>query len=961
MNTRLAFTSLLLLATSIALGQSKVEVTNNQAFPIAMPLKLLDGGATVMLNVEANGKQTIDLPAKPAEGATKMSVEPVENGVRIKSGERDLGTLSWDILFEKLPKELADDDVDKTQRDFHKLFEARPLTFASSGKSGLFETISGEAVKQGMKLKVDLDVYPAGYMDVRATFTNESAPKTKVYASVVTRWQQPKVSSRTVNYNNDTRPLNDGDATPFRKGGGNARQRHMVIQRGVDWINTAYGDSGPSVAMLNDFAPSFTVHKEGTAKTPAHWTGANSAHLGQEAVVAGDTLYSITEIARPTLKMYRTRLDSNVLPGSDDPLTFTSRLIVSEEKLADDRVDELFVAYCGLVRQEKTGDTIKVSLGVPYTRFGTAYFPFSTLGENFEKYHMPGQSQETYWPLSADTVKQWKLFADDIRRDLRIAKSMGFESIRLHHLEEIERLPREVQQEYLDFFFGELKHLGLTALLDVKLHPQRVAALVKQYRPLIDGVEIDNEVLIFGINDADVPVWKETYAAVKAVAPDVPVWLTGHTNFGAFERVRKLGVPFDRVGQHAYMDSLEAIASARSYALSAADYASEIGSEPVITEWNWRFLTRMTPEARAEVYAPIFENVLKTQCMPTVYQFQFQESLAMASKTLRGIRHYELLNLSRRLRPEALEFMDLMERYGNPALAHQQIRTGRNAYVELDEKTNTGKVNISLNSQSEASYVVRATVEAPEGVEATLAGKPEFRMPPGQQRDTVIHFRLPDDAKPGFYHLFLRLQFNDGNLGYGWAQVRKRGTLPIEKENATYPHPEVAYGDGALDYDFNRDLSVVYAAGREDESRWDVESAWLIYQTLESATGREVKIFQLDDLPEELRKTGDLIVVGSPTDHELIKSVKSEIKPAGKSWVLRAKPTDAHGDWLIVGGDASAGSGASTRPADDETAINTAAIDLVLRYWSKAKDSGCRRVPLVDTPIEKGADPRLLP
>jgi hypothetical protein len=570
-------------------------------------------------------------------------------------------------------------------------------------------------------------------------------------------------------------------------------------------------------------------------------------------------------------------------------------------------------------------------------------------------------------------VKNYKLFADDIKRDLRIAKTMGFESIRMHHLEEIERLPRDVQHEYLDFFFAELKHLGLTALLDVKLHPERVADLVKRYRDQVDGVEYDNEVLIFGINDDDIATWKEVYKQVKAVAPDMPVWYTGHTNMGAFERLRKLGVPFDKVGQHAYMDSLEAIPSARSYSLSAANVASEMGKEPVITEWNWRFLTRMTPEARAQVYPPIFENVLKTKCMPLIYQFQLQESLAMSSKSLRGIRHYEQLNLSRRLKPEAIEMMDLIEQYGNPNLPHQLIRTQRNAYVELDEKTNEGRVNINLNSQSaDQTFTVKASVEAPQGVEATLSGKPEFKMPPGQQKDTVINFKLPENAQPGFYHTFLRLEFGgdgaDKKIGYGWAQIRKRGPIKIERDKATYPHPEVAYSNDALDYDFNRDLAVVYTDTRDDDNRWDVESAWLLYQTLEAATGRPVAIYQLNDLPDDVRKSGNLIVVGTPKNLPttqpakgapagglpLIASVMSEIKPSGKAWVSRAKASDKHGDWLIVAGEGET-------LADSEANLNAAAIDLVLRYWVNAKDSGARRVPLTDAPIEKGADPKLLP
>src|SRR5262245_59310371 len=96
----------LLAFTSVAPAQQKVEVTNNQPFPIAMPVKLLgDDAPTVMVNVEANGKQTIDLSRQPIP-VGEFSVEPVENGVRLTNGSRDLGTLSWDLLFEQIEKDV---------------------------------------------------------------------------------------------------------------------------------------------------------------------------------------------------------------------------------------------------------------------------------------------------------------------------------------------------------------------------------------------------------------------------------------------------------------------------------------------------------------------------------------------------------------------------------------------------------------------------------------------------------------------------------------------------------------------------------------------------------------------------------------------------------------------------------------------------------------------------------------
>src|SRR5262249_1297897 len=162
----------------------------------------------------------------------------------------------------------------------------------------------------------------------------ESAPEARVYAAVIRRWQQPSGASSSVDYDNHIAPLTD--ATPFRTGGGG---RHQFIQRGVDWINTTAGNS--SVLLLNDLAPPFPVHHEATAKLAPRWVGANTAQLGQEAIVKGDALDCITEIARPNVRQYASRLDSNVLPDKDQSLTQTTRLIFSNEKLSDERADQI--------------------------------------------------------------------------------------------------------------------------------------------------------------------------------------------------------------------------------------------------------------------------------------------------------------------------------------------------------------------------------------------------------------------------------------------------------------------------------------------------------------------------------------------------------------------------------------------------------------------------------------------
>ncbi len=885
-----------------------LEIVNNQPFPIKMPWRLHDGGV-VMIDVAASGRQSTNLAQTPLHAAIIIA-EPKGDGVHLACNGRDIGDLAWSIVLEHLDKKPTDKEAAGTTHDYAKEFAPLTLKFEQSDKQPLFTTWTAKTQSGGIDLRIDLDVYNEGFIDVRATFINQSAPRDNVYCAVVMRWRQPTGSPRSVDYDNHISPLKD--ATPFRTGEG----RHLFIQRGVDWINTSI--AGGSVVMLNDFTPSFTVHRDATAKTPARWVGANTAQLGQEAVVRADAIYSITEIARPNIKMYESRLASNVLPGPDQPLAFTSRFIMSIRPVSDERADQLFIAYTGYNAEEKVDDsTARITFGVPHVKFGTAYFPYSTLGENFEKWHMPGQSQITYWPLSADTVKQWTLFADDIRRDLRIAKAMGFESIRLHHLEMIDVLDRKVQEEYLDFFFGELKHLGLTALLDVKLKPERVAELVKKYRRQIDGVEYDNEVLIFGIDDRDVETWKQVYAAVKEVAPDLPVHWTAHTNTGAFERLKKLDVPFDRLGEHAYMDSLEAIPSARDYALAVATEATKLQKPPLITEWNWRFLTRMTPEARAEVYPPIFENVLKTRCMPVMYQFQFQESLAMASRTLRGIRHYELLNLSRRPRPEAMKFIDLIHTYGDPAAPQDALRT---TYQAVYFAQTTIEVPVSNTTDK----TLTATVTA-EGAPWLSVSPQNITIEPKQNAVVQLNTAMPADAQPGFYHVFVRFDAGENLVSYAWIEIRKPGEPKIDSPPA--------------DFSFNRDIGVVYGA---NATGWEVESAWLIYQTLEAATGRPVKIFQLNDLPPEARKSGAIIAVGTPKTNDLLGRLE------GDSSIAVRKSNADHGDILSIAGK-------------DEASLNASAIDFVLRYWKYAKDSGARRIPLVDTPIQKGADPNALP
>ncbi len=959
-----------------------IVIVNNQPFRVRMPLRIrnqqLDAGkwaTNAGQPVQQVGDDAVfiaDLKAAASERVTfrqsqsaskpaSLTLMPAANGVALMYNGKDAGRLSWDVVVRDVQAAGRGESVGRRalrqmpRPDFAKSFAAVPLSFQKSVSGAVFDVWRAEGTKNGLKLIVELHAYHDGFLDINAQIENVAASTTNVYAAALCRWQQPQASSRSLNYNNEIAPLSNAGWSLFRgtDDTGSGDYRHMFIQRGVDWINTKL-TANTGVLWLNDFSPSFTVHQDATDKRPGRWTGANSPQLGQEAQTEDKSLYSITEIALSNTRYYLERFVPNVLPPVGEPLAFASRLVFSNAPVSDERADQEFIAYVGYGEQRQSAQGVEVSIGVPGVRFGTNYFPYSTLGENFTLQKLPGMDRAAYWPLAADTVMQWRLFADDIRRDIRIAKAMGFEMIRLHHLELISPLDEKIKREYLDFLFGEMRHLKLRALLDAQMQPAEISEIVRRYRDLIDGVEIENEVLIFGINDGREKYWNAAYDAVKQIDPNIPVHLTGHTNAGAFTRLSKLGVKFDRIGQHAYMDSLQAIPSSRGFSLAAANYGRKVGKPSVITEWNWRGLSRLTPEARAKVYSPIFENVLKTRSVPEIYQFQFNESLAMDTLTLKGIRHYEPIWFSRRPKPEALELMRLIREYSLPSNPVTFLDVERGV-VELNAQGH-GTVSFRITNRSRRPLNLRASLETPANIRAQFDdAQRAIRLAPNAS--AIVPVRLTAQATqgstdtkplPGFYHIFLRLEGDDGLLRYGWAEVRLAGTPQLDQSPNAVPNSNVRYGADAMSFDFNRPLAVVYGG---DSPILDLETASALVNTLESATGRPVSVYHLPDLPADLKQSGTLILVGTTKTNALVAAAMNELSPEIRSaprFVTRIAPNAQHGDWLITGG---------ATPEDAERA----AMDLIIRYWKFAKDSAARRIPPVAKEIPQGGDPALLP
>ena len=622
-------------------------------------------------------------------------------------------------------------------------------------------------------------------------------------------------------------------------------------------------------------------------KSP-RFTGANIPQFKNEARVLNDALYLITEFVRDN-RPYRDRFVENRVPERGQTLASERRFAVLPAMPSREEADRAFLAYNSYMARRGS----RVEIGVPAVTFGTSYFPYSTLGENFGELKLPGQQTDAFWPLSADTVTRWRDFAPDIRRDLRIAKAMGFTVIRLHYVDVIAKLPEAVQFEYLDFFFDELRRLKLRAMFSTAFtywSPEQIAARVARYKDVIDRLEIENEVLIWGIPLDRPQYWGRIYEAVKGAAPNVEIHWTSHLNTGIFNRMDDLRVKCDVVSAHSYIDALDAIPSGRGFALAVGQFARRAAKPAIYTEWNWRGLTRMTPEARAAAYPPIMENLLATRSISELFQFQFQQTMCVNPHTRKGIRQYEPLWLSRRPKPEAFELMKLMDRYAAPETPNRQIGI---AHEVVDMKDGRGAGVFRLKNNTSRAMRLLAAIEAPTGMEARTR-LASVELPAHGTAEVPFTLAAAPGAQPGFYHVFLRLQRDDGLLRYGWAQVRQRG------------QPEGAK------WNLDRPVVVIYA---QDCPVIELETAHMLAQTIESASGWPVGIYSEQDFPQDSRLLGVIAV------------------------------------------------GAAKSPRPDALAIKTfeEGVEFTLAFWRHAKDSAARRVGLIKKQVPAGADVANLP
>jgi hypothetical protein len=240
--------------------------------------------------------------------------------------------------------------------------------------------------------------------------------------------------------------------------------------------------------------------------------------------------------------------------------------------------------------------------------------------------------------------------------------------------------------------------------------------------------------------------------------------------------------------------------------------------------------------------------------MSQIYEFQFNDCLAMSPLALKGIRHYELLNLSRRPKIEAAEFQRLIDTYSAPDSTTRTLKVDRQDVTFQDGRATA---TIPVTNTSGKPLHLTVSYEGPSDLTLPAGGGAALSLAPGATANVPFDLALKPNALPGFYHAFARLEDKDNHvLRYAWVEARNVGQPTFD----TSTHPDVASSPDAFTLDLTQPTAVVYG---DNCPVAELEAAWVVYQTLESATGRRVYIFTAKELPTDGSIT-NTIYVGTP-------------------------------------------------------------------------------------------------
>ena len=862
------------------------------------------GKAHVFASMKGHSQLSLALRPHASEPIPQgtLGTALTKDGVELEDGSAVLGQVQFGLVV--IPG--------REGTSAQAVSDFKPLEFRFSADENCI--VTGTCATNGYEVKVMLDSRGGDCMDMETRLTRIGDVADPAYIALVRRITVPGVSNIRTNWNG---VLINGTDDPA------ITDRISALTKGVDWCSWKAGSM--SWAAINQFGAGYT-----TQDSKGKWIPANHFYTWEKAAKKDGSIYLISEIAGPNPTQDKARYmgtTSYCPPLRGEPVILKWRLAMRKSPKPGWEQSQLYVT-AGYRKVAESKDKAVVDLGVPWVEFGTSYFPYSTMCENFDFYRTADLDREGWWPFSPKMWENWKAFAPQMRTDLRIIKAMGFDLVRLHHLELLGEMDRNNAFAFLDFYMGECRKLGLKVLFDTAGSPEWISSVVGRYKDIVKYVEIENEILIPGIPKGAPERWTAQYNAVKKVAPNTQAFLTGACNQGMFDRLKYLGVPFDRVGFHNYKHGPAFKESIPSVALGVANQATDMGKPAVLGEFNWKFLTTLSPEERAKEMSAIYAEMLEPRAIPTFCQFHWQETLSVNPRlTRQGLRHYEVMNLDRTPKPEAVELMKLIRRYARPDSPVRELP------IAVNEATlNAGKASagFTIRNNTGRSVSVKLALESPQGVQCRLTSPSQVVLKPGASSSGTVALALKPEALPGTYHYFLTADYA-GKTAYGWGIVSNPGR---PKFDPLVLADLVGYPQGAdivTKLDYTQPICIAFGTGAPVI---EMEMAYQLRNTLQCATGREIRLCAAADIPKSFADTGNLILVGTPASNQLIGMTNPELSDKG---TVTLQDAGSGCQWLYLTGKTSDG-------------VRAAATDFVLRFWRNAKDSSARI-----SGLEKGA------
>jgi hypothetical protein len=866
-------------------GAQTVVVRNNHEIPYRGPVEV--GERRVFVSLAPHAESTV--VARPSRG--NFAAKPAGNHVALSWRSKSLADVAFGLVV--LPGATA--TIDDALAHFAPL----PLGASQTGDYNVVVSTQPDA---------------NGFLDASATVVRARGNGQPAYVALVRRVVTPNAHDAKLRFNGR---VFDTAVSP------DTWDRDFWYVRGVDWLAWKSGDV--SLLAVNRFTPVPTVKPDSVWKEGSHF------YVWEKTRQKGDTTFLISEIAGPNVEQVKSRympVSPYAALTRNDTVRLAWRLAVAESPEPTWAESQLRV-YAGTRTTRRDGNVTRVALGVPHTTFGVSYFPYSTFTENLDYYRVPGMTSENFWPIAPPMWAQWRKFIPAMQTDFRIIRSMGFDVVRLHHAELLQKMERKEALAFLDFYAAETRAMGMTWLLDTEGPPAFIKEIVTRYADLVHRVELENEVLIGGIGPGDADRWSGLYAAVKQAKPDAQVIFTGAGNNAMFERLRTLGVPFDRVGLHAYKHGPQWQEAYSSHVLGTAGYATSIGKEMSIGEFNWKDFTKLSPEQRRNEFISTYENVLSPRVVPELYQFQFQEQMAF-NPAVGGSasRHYEVIGLDRRPKAEAFETMRLIRKYGR---ADAPVNT---LPIVVDAaRIIGGKARVAFTVTNATGRAVTATIASLtfDGAKTALTSPKSVTLASGASAKGSVDVSLAATALPGTYHHFIEVRAG-GITSLGWGVLSNEGAPTFADTSVLGARVRYAQGPAVVrELDWNRPIAVVFG---DRTAVLELEDAYQLGNTLQAATGRPVRISSEKDLPADIATRGLVFLVGTAMTNALVAStgVRAE---AGVGTIALDRANGRQ--WVVLTGA-------------DAKGVEAAVVELEMRYWPNAKYSAMRLVG-----FEKGA------